>query len=150
MQFNALISSKRSAVGLGQMKRHLAKELKAAGFPLSARPVGHRFYPDERNDYWSKAERELGVILTADDVQNRLQDIKDGYDCPPLADLIDACGDRFARLYVEKTLWTAESKLPGIYAIADSPEEAVAKLWLALRTANSRQEPGAGEQAANR
>jgi len=119
------------------MKRELAKELKAAGFPLGMKLVGHRFFPRENSERWSTAERERGVAITADDVQNRLQDIKDGYYCPPLADLIDACGNRFARLYIEKTIWTAESKLPEICAIADSPEEAVARLWLALQKQTS-------------
>jgi len=118
------------------MKRELAKELKAAGFPLGVKRVGHRFYPEENNEHWSTTERERGAVITTDDLQNRWQDIEKGYYCPPLADLIDACGDRFARLYIEKTIWTAESKLQGIHAIEDSPEEAVARLWLALRIAN--------------
>lgn len=118
------------------MKRELAIELKAAGFPLSTKLAGHKFYPDANNDRFSTVERKHGVVMTGDDVQNRLQDIKDGYYCPPLAELIEACGDRFGRLYIEKTIWTAESKFPATYAIADTPEEAVAKLWLALRKRN--------------
>jgi hypothetical protein len=43
-------------------------------------------------------------------------------------------GDHFARLFIEKTIWTAESKdTEKRYALADSPEEGVAKLWFALQ-----------------
>ena len=38
----------------------------------------------------------------------------------------------FARLFIEKTIWTAQGKDPEKYALADLPEEAVARLWLAL------------------
>ena len=118
------------------MNRKLAKELKTAGFPIQFYQVGHRFYPNENSTGWTEAAQKAGIIITAYELQHRLQDIKDGYYCPSLADLIEACGENFARLFIEKTIWTAKSKNPENYAMADSPEGAVARLWLALHKKN--------------
>ena len=115
------------------MNRKLAKELKAAGFPIRLYRIGHKFFPHENNAAWSTAAREHGVTITNYELKNRLQDIEDGYYCPTLPDLIEACGEDFAGLSIEKTIWTAQGKDPGTFAIADSPEEAVARLWFALR-----------------
>src|SRR5208282_5010081 len=115
------------------MNRKTAKELKAAGFPIQGYQIGHKFFPNENNTRWTDAAREHGVTITDYTLQHHLQDIKDGYYCPSLSDLIEACGHSFGRLFVEKTIWTAESKSPEKYATADSPEQAVAKLWYALR-----------------
>jgi len=115
------------------MNRELVKELKAAGFPIRVYQVGHRFFPHENSPGWSDLSREHGVTITNYELQDRLQDIKDGYYCPSLSDLIEACGDSFARLFIEKDIWTAESKNAEKYAVAHSAEEAVAALWLALR-----------------
>jgi hypothetical protein len=52
------------------MKRDLAKALKSAGFPVGVKLVGHMFYPDENNESWSAAERERGVVVSANDIQN--------------------------------------------------------------------------------
>jgi len=77
------------------------------------------------------------VIITDYALQDRLQDIKDGYYCPSLSDLIEACGDGLARLFIEKDIWTAESKKAEKHAVAHSAEEAVAALWFALRKQKS-------------
>ena len=114
------------------MNRKLAEELKAADFPIRFYQAGHKFYPHEKSAGWSEASRKNGVTITAYELQNHLRDIEDGYYCPALADLIEACGDSFARLFIEKTIWTAQGKDPEKYALADSPEEAVARFWLAL------------------
>lgn len=114
------------------MNRDLAKRLKSAGFLPHAFQVGRKFYPRESSTGWSEASRKHGITITDYTLQNRLEDIKDGYYCPSLADLIEACSERFGRLYEEKTIWTAESKDREKCAVADSPEEAVAKLWFAL------------------
>ncbi|MGD0023465.1 MAG: hypothetical protein ABSC37_02400 [Xanthobacteraceae bacterium] len=119
------------------MNRKLAKELTAAGFPIQFYQVGHRFYPHETSSGWSEAAQEHGVTITPYELQNHLHDIEDGYYCPTLPDLIEAGGDRFARLFVETTFWTAESRDSEKYALADSPEEAVAKLWFALHRKKS-------------
>jgi hypothetical protein len=115
------------------MKRELAKELKSAGFPIPAFQVGHRFYPHENSTRWSEASRAAGVTITPYELQRHARDIEDGYYCPTLPDLIEACGKHFARLYVEASLWTAESDNPPTAGKAHSAEEAVAKLWLGLR-----------------
>lgn len=115
------------------MKRELAKELKAAGFPITFFRVGHKFYPGENSVGWSEASRRTGVMITPYELQHHARDIEDGYYSPTLPDLIEACGKRFARVYVEAALWTAESDNPRAAGMAHSAEEAVAKLWLALR-----------------
>ena len=115
------------------MNRKLAMELKAAGFPTRFFQVGHKFYPHEKSAGWSEETRKNGLTITPYELQNHSRDIEDGYYCPTLPDLIEACGDRFARLYVETAIWTAESDNPQASGIARSAEEAVANLWLALR-----------------
>lgn len=115
------------------MNRELAEQLKAAGFPIEAFRAGHKFYPAGDSAGWSEAAQKHGVILHPYDLQERLQDLKDGYYCPSVGDLIAACGDRFGRLSLEQAIWTAQGTDPAIYALAHSAEEAVAKLWFALR-----------------
>lgn len=114
------------------MNRELAKELKAAGFPMPPYRAGHKFYPPEQDGVWSDASRRHGVTLIHSDLEDRLQDIKDGYYCPNLSDLIEACGQSFSRLSVVKTIWTAESVDGKRATMGGSPEEAVARLWLTL------------------
>lgn len=114
------------------MNRQLAKELKAAGFPVRYFQVGHKFYPHEKNADFSEASRENGITITPYELQNHARAIEEGYYCPTLPDLIEACGRRFARLYVEAATWTAESDEPRTKAIARSADEAVARLWLTL------------------
>jgi len=114
------------------MKRELAKELKSAGFPAKAYELGHRFYPDENAAGWPEATRRRGVTVTAYELENHLQDLKAGYYCPTLSDLIAACGGKFSRLFVMKAIWFAESDRPELVAMGETPEEAVARLWLAL------------------
>jgi hypothetical protein len=124
------------------MTRELARELKTAGFPLGAYRVGHVFYPPERGGEWSEHSRSHGVTITPYDLDEHVQAIRDGYYCPDVADLIEACGERFVRLWVSTSIWTAESDEPSLLARGDSAEEAMAKLWLTLhraKTAGQRQ-----------
>ncbi len=114
------------------MKRDLAKELKIAGFPMPPYRAGHHFYPHEDDNTWTDAARRQGVTVTFYDLEDRLRDLRNGYNCPSLSDLIEACGVCFSRLSITKTLWTAESDSPEQVAMGDSPEEAVGRLWLAL------------------
>lgn len=115
------------------MNRRLAKQLKAAGFPIRFYEVGHKFYPHEEASGWSEAAHRDGVGITPYELQDHRHDIAAGYYCPTLPDLIEACGDRFARLYVVTAVWKAESDQPRAAGVARSAEAAVAKLWLALR-----------------
>jgi hypothetical protein len=115
------------------MDCELAKELKSAEFPIRSFQIGHKFYPSEKSSKWSEASRENGVTITPYELQNHSADIEEGYYCPTLPDLIEACGAHFARLYVEAAIWTAESDKPLVTVRGHSPEEAVAKLWLDLQ-----------------
>ncbi len=119
------------------MNRALAKELKTAGFPIGAYRAGHKFYPPEQGGEWSDAARRHGVTLNHHDLEDRMTEIRAGYYCPNLSDLIDACGHHFARLFVVTAIWTAESDDPRLAALGDSPEQAVARLWLALHTSKT-------------
>jgi hypothetical protein len=114
------------------MTRDLARQLKNAGFPIGAYRVGHVFYPPEQGGEWSERSRHHGVTITPHDLDAHMQDIRDGYYCPDVADLIDACGTCFARLWVSTSIWTAESNDPPGCALGNSAEEALAKLWLTL------------------
>jgi hypothetical protein len=75
-----------------RMDRELAKELKAAGFPIAVFRAGHEFYPPEQGGGWSDDARQHGVTVTHYDLEDRMQGLKDGYYCPNVADLIEACG----------------------------------------------------------
>ncbi|MDR3421800.1 MAG: hypothetical protein P4L80_11255 [Xanthobacteraceae bacterium] len=119
------------------MNRELAKKLKAAGFPVGAYRLGHKFYPPEHGGAWTEAARRHGVMITPYDLEERMADIREGYYCPNLSDLIDACGPQFSRLWILKALWMAESVNAEHTAVGDSPEEAVGKLWLALHKPKS-------------
>src|SRR5208337_3114115 len=106
------------------MKRDLARELKIAGFPVGSYRVGHFFYPPEQGGEWSENSRRHGVTIRPCDLDEHMQDIRDGYYCPDVADLIEACGERFARLWVSTSIWTAESDAPSQLARGESAEEA--------------------------
>jgi hypothetical protein len=119
------------------MTRELAKELKLAGFPTGPYRPGRRFYPNENDSGWPEAAHKEGVVLYAADLENRIVDIRNGYYCPDLPDLIDACGKNFARLYPIKAIWSAENFDASLVTMGNSPEEAVGKLWLALNKINA-------------
>ncbi len=79
------------------------------------------------------------MTVTHHDLEDRLQDLKNGYTCPNPSDLIEACGEGFSRLSIIKTLWTAESDSPEQIAMGDSPEEVIGRLWL---SSNGHQSSG--------
>ena len=114
------------------MDRELAKQLKLAEFPTGAYRVGHKFFPEENDLGWADGAQRAGIRINTYDLENRLQALRNGYYCPNLSDLIDACGHRFARLYPVKDIWTAESSDRRQIAMGPTPDEAVARLWLAL------------------
>lgn len=87
----------------------LAKKLKDAGFPLKV--------SQNQTQY-------LKTAFVIDCVQ---------YDFPTLSELIEACGDEFLalkRLNAFNTTWEAIS--PTKSYLEPTPEEAVAKLYLAI------------------
>jgi hypothetical protein len=60
---------------------------------------------------------------------------------PTLSELIEACGDKFYALWRSRDEWRASEKI-GVLGDQDhefgcTPEEAVAKLWLALHASTS-------------
>jgi len=114
------------------MNRDLAKQLKLAEFPIGAYRVGHKFFPEEDDLGWADGAQRGGIRINTYDLENRLQALRNGYYCPNLSDLIDACGHRFARLYPVKDIWTAESSDRRQIAMGGTPDEAVARLWLDL------------------
>ena len=60
---------------------------------------------------------------------------------PSLEDLIAACGDEFASLNHDGQFWNAEGFTPGMYFWAETPAEAVARLWLGTRANPVMQTP---------
>jgi hypothetical protein len=114
--------------GMTMMSRELATELKAAGFPAKHYQYGQKFYPHENTAGRSETTRTVGPYA----LENHLADIESGYFRPALSDLIGACDGKFSRLFVLKATWFAESDGPELVAMGETPEEAVARLWLAL------------------
>ena len=96
------------------MDYELAKELKDAGYPEPNPNLGRGL--------WAAGDfKETGVYL------------------PTLPELIEACGDGFDTLYRTNGRWYAigytrvkRIDIDGIELDCNSPEEAVARLWLAL------------------
>jgi len=109
------------------MNYELAKQLKDAGFPQKY-SNGKRFWMyDSSDDDYTK-------IIHDGNIDNALDDEQLFY-IPTLSELIDTCGDNFVALSKMGEDWyCAENGVP-VRLIANeskTPEEAVAKLWLAL------------------
>jgi hypothetical protein len=92
----------------------LAKELDEAGFPQAGKGE------------WVGSSDHL-VLRGADRVY-----------VPTLSELIEACGPLFATLSRDEN-WKASNGL-GMSESGESPEEAVARLWLALNQTHDRAE----------
>jgi hypothetical protein len=116
------------------MNIELARELKQAG------------YPQEVNlFYWIiRPSGNSSVIYGMPDEQGKPQIPKGAksYAAPMLSELIEACGDGFEVLSKrDESEWLAISKveLPDKSQgrLGKTPEEAVARLWLALNSKNN-------------
>lgn len=118
------------------MNYELAKKLKDAGFPQKV-SIGS-FVWDYGLDAWQLARDQEEVVLDTVLV------------CPTLSELIEACGEDFLTLRWHykrgdsgEREWKAKPTYPynnpGIY-IGPTPEEAVAKLWLALHSTKCKRE----------
>lgn len=122
------------------MSYELAKELKDTGFPqmgdgfilLLGNP---ELVEDPEDQTMSRIERSKYVMLGK---YNRYGE--DVYE-PTISELIEACGDKFHTLgrSPDRLWWAAEFKDSAIFEDTyplrvggNSPEEAVARLWLAL------------------
>jgi len=111
------------------MDYELAKELKDAGFPQSSSRYGK---------YWHNGEVKVWQDLD-DRCENYLGVFDNAYYIPTLSELIEACGDGFDTLYRTNGRWYAigytrvkRIDIDGIELDCNSPEEAVARLWLEL------------------
>ena len=98
------------------MNYELAKQLKDAGFPLKQ-------YPSEYEGDAGANEFRDGNIL---------------FIVPTLSELIEACGEKFDSLIKYESGWcagiyhTRTDSWAKRYGKGSTPEEAVAKLWIAL------------------
>ena len=105
------------------MKYELALQLKDAGFPQK-----YPFYDGEtKTQYW-------GSNIPSADEEHRREIPTSAVYLPSLHELIDACGEGFVSLEQIRGSttgdWQAYGK--GIGFIEETPEEAVAHLWLKL------------------
>lgn len=100
----------------------LAKELKEAGFPQKWRE-GMSFY-DVSGSYFENGCSEYNHEVAA----------KDGVKVPTLSELIEACGEMLDALAnYHNGFWCARHPDQKFNSpLGRSPEEAVARLWLAL------------------
>lgn len=119
------------------MTYELAKQLKDAGFPQN-----------EAEKYWIEYigfPHKVGIKRSIVDKEDYTVNAGLAIAIPTLSELIAACGDGFAGLnyYSSMGWWEAFEKL--YYGASDddeivvkgsNPEEAVAKLWLALNKKN--------------
>lgn len=106
------------------MNYEIAKELKEAGFPQN--PHNHNEAPDS----WFDEDGDLR------DYVGGLSDENYCYN-PTLSELIEACGEDFGELCKDEEDWycTPNFISTGVDILVQSgstPEEAVARLWLAL------------------
>lgn len=103
------------------MKYALAKELKDNGFPQGATNGERGLFPPERSKEKIPAGEFFELFAYS----------------PTLSELIEACGKNFACLeHLSNELWVADAwREHGFTTFSKegpTPEEAVARLWLAL------------------
>lgn len=110
------------------MKYELAKELKDAGFPQE----GHFWYVSEDGKNTSE--------LMSVDAQEERTYMKLILVAPTLSELIAACGEAFSHMSRRDTgeYWV-RARDSDVYHKGETPEEAVARLWLALQKNSSAQ-----------
>ena len=109
------------------MTYQLAKQLKDAGYPQDG---GCGVYLDEtKEQFFGRAYQQIPEPFTV---------------IPTLSELIDACGDRFGVLIRYTNAWkvydvkadiavmNGDPETQGIAVTGETPEEAVAKLYLKL------------------
>lgn len=103
------------------MTYELAKELKDAGFPQGCLP----FFCDG----CKKAQHnDEGIDMCDCEVNKYTQTY-----IPTLSELIEACGEHFGTLTRNGSTWYASHyEFIDVYEYGPTPDEAVARLWLAL------------------
>jgi hypothetical protein len=117
------------------MQYELANELKAAGFPQKS--------PAEGTKVDLKAIRTVGIYIGPEKDRDDPAYAEEIVYIPTLSELTEACGDRFITLEHPTSgdpaarQWYAIAKgdqTPWPHGIGTTPEEAVARLWLALNS----------------
>lgn len=113
----------------------LTKELKDNGFPQKGTWEDH-----EGLKYWSTydggASKNKPKLIAGSEANFGF--MEDLYYIPTLSELIEACGDRFGRLWKGNRYWLAGGGEPDYDDIwqfdfaGNIPKEAVAKLYIAL------------------
>jgi hypothetical protein len=100
------------------MTYELAKQLKERGFPQDSqfKTIDRQHCPPASNFNTAQEMIDATVFL------------------PSLSELIEACGTPFRLTSYTNGVWNASDKITsdGIMTHGDTPDEAVAKLWLAL------------------
>lgn len=120
------------------MNYELCKKLKEAGFP-NAKDING----EDKSFVWVKYNPEDDFIPVDSKIfyefWQQTYSIKGNIDIfPTLSELIEACGDKFGTLYhnVHKEEgeleWSVATYSPDCVGHGDTPEEAVANLWLKL------------------
>ena len=112
------------------MDYELAKKLKEAGYPQLVR-ISQNFYPYPDSNERTNTDEDHDIDCSTDD---------DCVKSPRLSELIEACGNRFESLDFFPTRpkksirWRATGMCNAITKEAETPEEAVAKLYIELNT----------------
>lgn len=116
------------------MTYELAKELKDAGWPILNKRKRQNFLWVLSKKGWNKHYGRTQKQVTQMELLGC-----EVLPCPTLSELIEACGERFVQLEVlhDQNKWIAsngeyEGSSSRIDAEGTTPEEAVARLWLAL------------------
>ena len=123
------------------MNYELAKKLKDAGFPQT----GEYFFGKNVGEEWEPRHQDHWA-------ESSFPGFEEGPICPTLSELIEACGDKFRVLYLKteewqnggtvkihewqagKNIWWDMEEVNGEEprGIGQTPEEAVANLWLKI------------------
>lgn len=120
------------------MNYELAKELYRAGFPQRSKAEGGLVPVDSKEPILISGykleipEEDRGSIEGSSWLSQGTRWVY----VPTLSELIEACGEEFYALEsgVKHGDWIAKANEVGIYAEGPTPEEAVAKLWLAINS----------------
>lgn len=104
----------------------LAKQLKDAGYPQKVEEIDSRFYSWDKSCWYFVIKHKDAKPVSKDDIK-----------IPTLSELIEACGDEIDFALFRWGNWVcgdrSEYEQDWITrAEGETPEEAVAKLWLKL------------------
>jgi hypothetical protein len=113
------------------MNYELAKQLQDVGFPKDSYGVGDVFFTKDLS-----TDQIIGLVVMPDMMADAktFSWLKAHVFVPTLSELIEACGPNFFALVRNdiELLWNAKKDRGDLGQKGLTPEEAVAKLWLAL------------------